>query len=96
LIKEIQAGKCPFLAPTKKRRDEANIAPFNDPKVEHATNKGIRKANIPNILSPNVTATANEARISYVVKTAKYATFVKTYIIVTTGMLIQIALGRFL
>lgn len=55
LINEMAAGKCPFLAPTKNRRDEAKIAPFNDPKVEKATNSGIVQANIPNILSPKVT-----------------------------------------
>lgn len=55
LINEMAAGKWPFLAPTKNRRDEAKIAPFNDPKVEKATNSGIVQANIPNILSPKVT-----------------------------------------
>lgn len=61
LISEIAAGRCPFLAPTKNSLELAKIAPFNDPKVEHATNNGISHANIPSILSPNVTATANEA-----------------------------------
>lgn len=61
LINAMAAGKCPFRAPTKKSRELAKIAPFNDPKVEHATNNGISHANIPSILSPNVTATANEA-----------------------------------
>lgn len=44
LINEIAAGKWPFLAPTKNKRDEAKMAPFNDPNVEHATNKGINQA----------------------------------------------------
>lgn len=61
LMSEIAAGKCPFRAPTKNNRELAKIAPFNDPNVEQATNNGINQANIPNILSPNVTATANEA-----------------------------------
>lgn len=67
----MQAGKWPFLAPTKNSLEEAKIAPFREPKVEQATNSGIKNANIPNILSPNVTATAREERISYVVKTEK-------------------------
>lgn len=61
LISEIAAGRCPFLAPTKNSRELAKIAPFSDPKVEQATNSGISHANIPNILSPNVTATATDA-----------------------------------
>lgn len=76
LINEIAAGKWPFLAPTKKRRDDANIAPFNEPNVEQATNKGINQDMNPNILLPNVTATACDDNISSVVKTLKYATFV--------------------
>lgn len=55
LIRDIAAGKCPFLAPTKNRRDEANIAPFNEPNVEHATNNGIIHAAQPSILFANVT-----------------------------------------
>lgn len=55
LINEIAAGKWPLRAPTKNRRDEANIAPFNDPNVEQATNNGITHANIPSILFANVT-----------------------------------------
>lgn len=43
-INDIAAGKCPFLAPTKNKRDDANIAPFNEPNVEHATNNGINHA----------------------------------------------------
>lgn len=61
LMRLIQAGRCPFLAPTKNKRELAKIAPFNEPKVEQATNNGINHANIPSILSPNVTATANDA-----------------------------------
>ena len=52
LIREITDGRWPFLAPTKKSRELAKIAPFNDPKVEQATKSGISQANIPSILSP--------------------------------------------
>jgi hypothetical protein len=61
LINEIAAGRWPFRAPTKKSLELAKIAPLSDPKVEQATNSGISQANIPNILSPNVTATAKDA-----------------------------------
>jgi hypothetical protein len=61
LISEMAAGRWPFLAPTKNSLELAKIAPFSDPKVEQATNKGISQANIPSILSPKVTATAREA-----------------------------------
>lgn len=60
LISEMTDGRWPFLAPTKNKRELAKIAPFNDPNVEHATKSGMSHANIPSILSPNVTATANE------------------------------------
>ena len=43
-------GNCPSLAPTKKSLDDANMAPFTDPKVEDATNKGIIHAIVPNNL----------------------------------------------
>lgn len=55
LIKEMAAGKWPFRAPTKNKRDDAKIAPFNEPNVEQATNSGIINANCPNILFANVT-----------------------------------------
>lgn len=55
LINDIAAGKWPLRAPTKNRRDEAKIAPFNEPNVDAATNIGIVQANHPNIFSPNVT-----------------------------------------
>lgn len=61
LMSDMAAGKCPFLAPTKNKRELAKIAPFREPKVEQATNSGIiqvRKAG--SILSPNVTATASD------------------------------------
>lgn len=61
LINEMQAGRCPFLAPTKNNRELAKMAPLSDPKVEQATKSGISQANIPSILSPKVTATAKEA-----------------------------------
>lgn len=61
LISEMAAGRCPFLAPTKNSRELAKIAPLSDPKVEKATNSGINQANMPSILSPNVTATAKDA-----------------------------------
>lgn len=60
-ISEIAAGKWPFLAPTKNSRELAKIAPLSEPNVEQATNNGIIQArNAGSILSPNVTATANE------------------------------------
>ena len=55
LISEMAAGRCPFRAPTKKRRDDAKIAPFSDPNVEHATKNGIIHAMNPSILLPKVT-----------------------------------------
>ncbi|CRL07183.1 CLUMA_CG020168, isoform A [Clunio marinus] len=58
---DIAAGRCPFRAPTKKSLELAKIAPLSDPKVEQATKSGISQANIPIILSPNVTATASDA-----------------------------------
>jgi hypothetical protein len=60
-MSEIAAGKCPFLAPTKNNRLLAKIAPLSDPNVEHATKNGIVQVrNVGSILSPNVTATAND------------------------------------
>lgn len=50
----IAFGKCPLRAPTKNKRDEANIAPFRAPNVEHATKNGIIHAIGPSNLSPNV------------------------------------------
>lgn len=60
LINEMTDGKWPLRAPTKNRRDDANIAPFNDPNVEQATNNGITHANIPSILLANVTFNGQE------------------------------------
>lgn len=75
-INEIAAGKCPLRAPTKNNREDAKIAPFNDPNVEHATNRGINHEKYPNILIPNVTATASDESISSTDNTVKYAIFV--------------------
>lgn len=55
LINEMAAGKWPFRAPTKNNRDDAKMAPFNEPNVEQATNNGITQAKNPNILLANVT-----------------------------------------
>lgn len=55
LISEMAAGKWPFRAPTKNRRDDAKIAPFSEPNVEQATNSGITHAKNPNWLLANVT-----------------------------------------
>lgn len=55
LINEMAAGKWPLRAPTKNNRDDANMAPFNEPNVEHATNNGITQAKNPSILLANVT-----------------------------------------
>lgn len=54
LIKAMAVGKWPFRAPTKKRRDDAKIAPLRAPNVEHATKKGIIQDMTPSNLSPNV------------------------------------------
>lgn len=95
-IIDIASGKWPFLAPTKKSLDEAYMAPFKDPKVHKATNSGIIHDMTPRIFLLKVTATASVDRISSLVSTAKYATFVRAYTSVTTGMDMQIARGRFL
>lgn len=55
LMSEMAAGKWPLRAPTKNNRDDANIAPFNEPNVEQATNNGMTQANIPSSLLANVT-----------------------------------------
>lgn len=72
------------------------MAPFRDPNVHRATKTGIIQEITPRIFSLNVTATASEAPISALVRTAKYATLVKAYTNVTTGMDMQIARGKFL
>lgn len=54
LISAIAFGKCPFRAPTKNSLDEANIAPFRAPNVEHATKNGIIHAIGPNNFPPKV------------------------------------------
>lgn len=53
-INDIAFGRWPFRAPTKNKRDEANIAPFNAPNVEQATKTGIIQDIDPNNLSPKV------------------------------------------
>lgn len=95
-ISAIAHGRCRWRAPTKNNLELANMAPFREPNVEQATKKGITKENEPSILSAKVTATACEARISSVSRTTKYAMFVTTYTIVTSGIDMQIAFGRFL
>lgn len=70
-IRQIARGRCPALAPTKKSLEEAKIAPFKEPNVEQATKNGIRRENVPNILSLNVTATASDAKISSLLRTTK-------------------------
>lgn len=70
-MRHMARGRWPALAPTKNNLEDAKMAPFRDPNVEQATKKGIRKENIPNILSPNVTATASDARISSRLRTTK-------------------------
>lgn len=95
-ISEIASGKCPALAPTKNSRDDAYIAPFKDPNVQRATNIDIIHPQEPSIFSLKVIATAVEDRISELDSTAKNATLVSAYTMVTTGMDMQIARGRFL
>lgn len=75
---------------------DVNNIPLTPPNVLNDTATGMRKATVPNILLPNVTATARELNSSYRDSTAKYAKLTKTYIIVTIGIAIQMALGRFL
>ena len=41
LIKAIDVGICPPLAPTKNSREEANMPPLTAPNVEQATKNGI-------------------------------------------------------
>ncbi|KAL0101810.1 hypothetical protein PUN28_019149 [Cardiocondyla obscurior] len=41
-------GRCPFRAPTKNNLADAKIAPFNAPKVEHATKNGMIQDITPN------------------------------------------------
>jgi hypothetical protein len=47
LMSAIILGMCPFLAPTKKMREEAKMPPLTAPNVEQATNKGIVQAITP-------------------------------------------------
>ena len=54
LIKDIILGICPFLAATKKSRDEAKIPPLTAPKVEQATKKGIIQDMTPKNRFPKV------------------------------------------
>lgn len=75
-IKAIALGKCPWRAPTKNNRADANIAPFKDPNVEQATKIGIQNDINPNVLLANVTATACDAKISSLGNTTKYAMLV--------------------
>jgi len=54
LMSAIAFGKCPWRAPTKNSRDDANMAPFRAPNVEQATKNGIIQDITPSNLSPNV------------------------------------------
>ena len=56
-------GKWPPLAPTKNKREEAKMAPFNPPKADIATATGTVILSGPSVLSPKVTATALESKI---------------------------------
>lgn len=71
LIIDKKEGRWPDLAPTKYNLEDAKIPPFNPPKVEHATDKGMIQEKIPNNRLPNVTATALEVRMSVLVRTEK-------------------------
>lgn len=64
--------------------------------MEQATKKGINQDAKPKVTSPKVTATAVDDKIESLLNTAKYDIFATTYIIVTKGIEIHIALGRFL
>lgn len=58
LINEMAIAIDHYRAPTKNKRDDAKIAPFNEPYVEQAANNGITQAKNLNILLANVTANA--------------------------------------
>ena len=53
-INDIILGIWPFLAATKKSRDEAKIPPLTAPKVEQATKTGIIHDITPRNRSPKV------------------------------------------
>lgn len=71
LINEIAAGKWPLRAPTKNKRDDANMAPFNEPNVEQATKSGIIHANMPNIFVANVTWKIGQIDMRYAFEVKK-------------------------
>ena len=71
LMRAILRGMWPLRAPTKNSLEEANIPLLTAPNVEQATKKGMIHLITPNILFPNVTATALEERISVGERTAK-------------------------
>jgi hypothetical protein len=52
LIKAKAFGRCPSLAPTNTSLEAAKMDPFNDPKVEEATKRGMIQAIGPRIRSP--------------------------------------------
>lgn len=68
----------------------------NVPKQLSATKIGMVQATGPKTLLPNETATATDANISSRGTTAKQAKLTNTQMIVTIGIAIQIARGRFL
>ena len=62
---------CPCRAPTNKMRDDENINAFKPLVVDSDTERGIKKLIGPRVLSPKVTAIADESMISCFVNMAK-------------------------
>ena len=71
-------GMWPERAPTKRRRDEAKIAPFRPPNADRATARGMVQAKEPSMRLPNATATVGDSSSSSGLRTAKYAMFAST------------------
>ena len=61
--REIASGNCPFLAPTKKRRDWVKMAPLVEPKVEQMTNAGMIHAMTPRVRPANVCENAESKSV---------------------------------
>ena len=54
LMRAMDLGMRPPLAPTKNSRELAKMPPLTEPNVEQATNRGITNAIGPKILFPKV------------------------------------------
>ena len=87
---------CPSRAATYGNRPVEKSVPFAAPRVEQATNTGIRGAAAPKTLLPHVIATAGDSSNSGTDITVKYDMLTSKYNNVTRGIPIMIARGRFL